>query len=235
MQGLGSRLSYANVTSTVAVFLALGGGAYAAATAIPGPGGVIHGCYKKKGGALRLVPAGRRCARNENPIAFNQKGPTGPTGRSVHGSKGATGAVGPKGPRGETGPKGEIGPRGEPGPAGITASSFARSVAQGPGRTFLASLGNGVTVSGECSSEAKEAVIRLETSAAEGLALAGTRTQEHAVEPVDLEGPNVLEARGHAEAAFAVIAAERPADQFAHIDVSGSFGPSCRYLGMIIP
>jgi hypothetical protein len=228
MQGVGRRLSYANVMSTLAVFLALGGGAFAAVTAIPGPGGVIHGCYKKKGGALRLVPADRRCARSENSIAFNQKGPAGPKGRSVRGPKGTTGSAGPRGPKGETGA------RGEAGAAGVAASSFARSVAQGPGRTFLASLGNGVTVSAECSGEAKETAIRIETSAAEGLALSGARTQEHVQEPVHLEGPNVFEARGGSEAAFAVIAAERPADQFAHIDVSGSFGPSCRYLGMVL-
>jgi hypothetical protein len=59
------RLTYANVMSTVAVFVALGGGAYAAVSSIPGPDGVIHACYAKKKGNLRLIAAGRRCSKRE--------------------------------------------------------------------------------------------------------------------------------------------------------------------------
>jgi hypothetical protein len=73
------RLTYANVAATLALVLAMGGGAYAAVGSIPGPGGVIHGCYQKQGGNLRLVRAGKRCSDNENPIAFNQQGTPGPS------------------------------------------------------------------------------------------------------------------------------------------------------------
>ncbi len=72
-------LTYANVAATLALVLALGGGAYAAINSIPGPGGVIHGCYAKQGGSLRLVSGGERCSRSEKAIAFNQRGPTGPS------------------------------------------------------------------------------------------------------------------------------------------------------------
>lgn len=80
-------LTYANVAATLALVLALGGGAYAAANSIPGPGGVIDGCYQRQGGGLRLVRAGKRCSRNENAIAFNQQG-----------SPGRQGVAGPVGP-----------------------------------------------------------------------------------------------------------------------------------------
>lgn len=67
------RLTYANVVATLALLLTMGGGAYAAIDSIPGPEGVIHGCYKKNGGDLRLVGAGKRCLANEKAIAFNQQ------------------------------------------------------------------------------------------------------------------------------------------------------------------
>jgi hypothetical protein len=73
------RFTYANVAATLALILAMGGGAYAAINSIPGPGGVIHGCYSKHGGSLRLVGAGSNCGASEKAIAFNQKGPIGPS------------------------------------------------------------------------------------------------------------------------------------------------------------
>ena len=76
------RLTYANVVATLALVLAVGGGAYAAVGSIPGPGGVIHGCYQKQGGNLRLVGGGKRCSASENAIAFNQQGRPGPIGPS---------------------------------------------------------------------------------------------------------------------------------------------------------
>jgi hypothetical protein len=81
------RLTYANVVATLALVLAMGGGAYAAVSSIPGAGGVIHGCYQQQGGNLRLVKAGKKCSDNENAIAFNQQGRTG--------RQGAPGPIGP--------------------------------------------------------------------------------------------------------------------------------------------
>jgi hypothetical protein len=233
MRHITERLTYANVMSTIAVFAALGGGAYAAVSSIPGPDGVIHGCYKKRGGGLRLVPAGRRCSRRETPIAFNQTGPAGP--RGPRGGKSIGGPRGAQGIQGVPGAKGETGTRGEPGPAGPGASSFATTVAQAPGSTLLASPGNGVTVSGECVPESKEGVIRIETRGSEGLTVTGTRTQEHALETVDFRGPSSVEARGQLEAAFDVIADERAIGRFARISADVVVGESCHFVGMIIP
>jgi hypothetical protein len=80
------RITYANVTATLALVLATGGGAYAAVSSIPGSDGVIRGCYQKKKGNLRLVRAGKKCSKGEKAIAFNQRGrqgvpgPQGPAG-----------------------------------------------------------------------------------------------------------------------------------------------------------
>ena len=62
------RLSYANVMATVAVFIALGGGALAA-TSFVGSDGKIRGCVSKKG-QLTLVKPGKHCKKG-TPIAWN--------------------------------------------------------------------------------------------------------------------------------------------------------------------
>jgi hypothetical protein len=61
---------------------------------IPGPNGVIHGCYNASG-LLRLEPSADACQGKETAISWNQKGPQGPQGKT-----------GPEGPQGPTGPAG---------------------------------------------------------------------------------------------------------------------------------
>jgi hypothetical protein len=84
----------------------MGGGAYAVTQSIVSSG-VIHGCYAKSDGALRVVEAGARCGRHGRAISFDQTGPIGPRGASgatgPAGAQGATGATGPAGPQGATG------------------------------------------------------------------------------------------------------------------------------------
>jgi hypothetical protein len=88
--GKGSRLLLAVV---------VGGAVFGIATAvqasIPDANGVIHGCYAKAGnpsqGALRVSDTGI-CKPIENPLTWNQKGPTGPTGQ--RGPTGPTGSGG---------------------------------------------------------------------------------------------------------------------------------------------
>jgi hypothetical protein len=63
-----------------AVLTGLVAGGIALAT-IPGPDGVIHGCYLNKIGTLRIIdPSTQRCTRLETPIQWNQKGPAGGAG-----------------------------------------------------------------------------------------------------------------------------------------------------------
>lgn len=64
---------------------------------IPDGNGVIHGCYQKAAGVLRVIdPATASCHSSEVALNWNQTGPAGP--------RGATGAAGPAGPTGATGP-----------------------------------------------------------------------------------------------------------------------------------
>src|ERR1700760_562341 len=82
---IGRRLTYANVVSTVCLFVVLGGGAYAAARAATG---VVHGCVASDG-TLHIIRAGHKCGSHQRSLTFNRTGP-----------KGAAGVRGPAGPPG---------------------------------------------------------------------------------------------------------------------------------------
>ena len=92
--------TYANVVATIALVAAAGGGAYAAI----GSGGEINGCYKKRGGSLRLVNAGAKCKGSEKAIAWNKQGPAGAAG--TNGTNGANGTDGTNGTNGTNGAPG---------------------------------------------------------------------------------------------------------------------------------
>jgi hypothetical protein len=80
----------------------LGGAAYAT---IPDGGGVIHGCYAKSGGSLRVVDdTVTNCKSGETSLQWGVQGPQGP--------QGPQGAQGPQGPQGAQGPQGQQGPAG---------------------------------------------------------------------------------------------------------------------------
>jgi hypothetical protein len=134
---LGRRTLAVGAASLAALVV---GGGVALAT-IPGTDGVIHTCYAKSGGALRIIdPAQSSCGTGESQLTFNQTGPQGPMGSpgpqgpkgdtgsqgpaGAPGAKGDTGATGPAGPQGPQGAKGDTGatgpqgPQGDPGPAG---------------------------------------------------------------------------------------------------------------------
>src|SRR5712691_4074663 len=110
-----------------AAILALAAGvAYAT---IPDSGGVIHGCYSKTSGALRVIDTGlgQTCNGTENPLNWSQTGPTGPQGNTgatgPQGPQGNTGATGPQGNTGATGPQGPQGNTGATGPQGNTGAT----------------------------------------------------------------------------------------------------------------
>src|SRR5262245_35986395 len=42
-----------------------------------GPDGVIHACFKKRSGKLRVIAEGQPCAKSETAISWNQVGPAG--------------------------------------------------------------------------------------------------------------------------------------------------------------
>lgn len=104
MKSLVSRLKYANVMSTVAVFIALGGGAYAAAKLPANSVGPVQ--LQDDAVSSSKVLDGSLLAADFRPGQL-PAGPTGPTG--------ATGPTGPTGQRGLTGVTGSQGPAGSPG------------------------------------------------------------------------------------------------------------------------
>src|SRR4051794_3345002 len=93
----------------LAVVAAIAVGTGVAIGAIPGGDGTITGCYKVKGGAVRVLDAesGATCTTDEVKLSWSQKGPAGPAG-----PVGAAGAAGPKGDKGDAGDPGPAGPAG---------------------------------------------------------------------------------------------------------------------------
>jgi hypothetical protein len=98
MKSVRKRLTYANVMSSIAVFLVLGGATAFAASTL---GKNTVGAKQLKKGAVTL-------AKINTAAKSALQGATGPAG-----PKGATGPAGPKGDKGDRGEKGE---RGEAGP-----------------------------------------------------------------------------------------------------------------------
>jgi hypothetical protein len=93
------RASYANVAATVALVLAVGGGAFAVAK-IPDSKGVIHSCLDTAApdkGSLRVTD--KACKAGEKALAWNQTGPKGARGlqglRGLQGIQGIQGVPGP--------------------------------------------------------------------------------------------------------------------------------------------
>lgn len=102
MKRIAGHLTYANVAATLAMVLALSGGAIAATGALTS-GGKLQACVNAEG-ALKLVKAGKRCKKGQKLVSWNQAGPAGPSG-----APGAPGAQGPGGAAGATGPAGAPG------------------------------------------------------------------------------------------------------------------------------
>jgi len=101
-----SHLTFANVASALALFLAIGGGGAIAAGAIGGGDGTIKACYVKKGnprrgtstGEVRLLLKRTKCSEGEQAFSFNARGAQGPAGLP-----GAQGVPGPQGTPGANG------------------------------------------------------------------------------------------------------------------------------------
>lgn len=113
------RLTYANVVATIALFCALGGGAYAA-TALP-KNSVGPKQLKKNAVASAKVKDGSLLKKDFK------------AGQLPAGDRGPEGPAGPAGPRGETGPRG-------PSDAYVDRTTTQIAIAGGTG-TLAASLG----------------------------------------------------------------------------------------------
>ena len=96
------RINHATVVAYLALFVALGGGAYAASSSGGGTG-EVHACVDHAG-HLTIVKAGKRCGRRASKLAWSVRGPAGPSGPA--GTSGAPGAPGQQGQRGAAGEPG---------------------------------------------------------------------------------------------------------------------------------
>ena len=93
LDGIRTRVTYANVMATGAMFVALGGGAYAL-SGVPDASGTFHGCVDRKTRVLRVVTSASSCRKaktvkrgrrrvripGESAIAWNQQGRAGANG-----------------------------------------------------------------------------------------------------------------------------------------------------------
>jgi hypothetical protein len=101
MKSVRKRLTYANVMSSIAVFLVVAGGTAFAATQL-GKESVGTKQLKKEAVSLAKINAAAKNSLKGATGATGSKGAEGPKG--TDGPKGATGPQGPKGEKGETGP-----------------------------------------------------------------------------------------------------------------------------------
>jgi hypothetical protein len=119
----------------LALFVAVTGFAVAK---IPDNKGVVHACYKKKGGALRVV-SGKKCRKGTRALSWNQKGRAG--------AKGAPGVVGKQGDAGTAVGYARVAANGtlEPGDSGrqnknVVAGNVEHDVTTGPGHYCFGGL-----------------------------------------------------------------------------------------------
>jgi hypothetical protein len=93
MKRIAKHLSYANVAATLALVLAMSGGAVAATGGFTSAG-KLQACVNQEGG-LKLVKSGKRCKKGQSSISWNEVGPRGPAGsQGPAGSAGAAGTPG---------------------------------------------------------------------------------------------------------------------------------------------
>ena len=89
---------HSTVAAYLALFVALGGSAYAMTSSTPT--GVLRACVSNQTGAMRLLREGS-CKPSEHMVRWNIAGPAGPEGAAgAQGSQGAQGVQGPTGPTG---------------------------------------------------------------------------------------------------------------------------------------
>jgi hypothetical protein len=108
------RVSYANVAATVALVLAMSGGALAATGGFSS-GGTLRACVNEEG-TLKLLKPGKKCQKGQKAITWDQVGPAG-----------ATGAAGAAGTQGGQGAQGAQGAQGSPGAPGLPSESNVTS------------------------------------------------------------------------------------------------------------
>jgi hypothetical protein len=107
-----SRLTYANVIASLALFVALGGVSWAAVS-LPADSVGKRQLKRNAVTSEKVANGSLKAADFAGRLPAGERGPAGPTGPT-----GPAGSAGDRGETGPAGPKGEKGDRGETGPAG---------------------------------------------------------------------------------------------------------------------
>ncbi len=220
MSWIRSHLTFANVASCVALFIALGGSAYAATNGLfVSRSGAIHGCVHRNGD-LSVARTGRNCPRHTRTLVFDQTGPRGQTGT--------------------TGTTGEAGPG---------ATSFYTTVVA-PNDYEGFTLANGVTVIGGCPGSGSDNNVFLRVLVGSGahgmggseLQASGTDATDGTLGSVDADdlGGFGLLPTGEDTVDIDVIArsSAMTTNPFYRIDVHAEYDSattSCRFWGVTVP
>jgi hypothetical protein len=223
---IGARLTYANVVATIALFVALGGGAYAA---IRLPANSV-GTKQIKDAAVtpaKLAPADLGLFRGKTG-ATGQEGP-----RGLQGPPGLQGLPGSQGPQGLKGAKGDTGP---PGPG---ATTFQITLPQSSQIAEITTTPNGVIVSAQCVGDPVDDVaVILDPAARDTMQVFGTESDGTSLFPVVQPSTSeIFYGSGNDNTvSLDVIAADATFGKFDRIAVDGKLGAStCTLWGMITP
>jgi hypothetical protein len=223
---LGPRLTYANVIATIALFVALGGGAYAAATLPPSSVGAAQ---------IQRDAVSSSKVKNGSLLSKDFKAgqlPTGAPGRQ--GPSGTAGPPGTQGIQGAQGPKGDpgkVGSPGAPGPATITTDGQTDTA-----DTFHAiNIGAGLELSVDCASGNANLFIQ-PASAGDSFYGWGTAWDGNALTRVQNAGNLHVLASGTADIdGVARVTAGGQTSGYAHVDVNIISASACNYHALVIP
>jgi hypothetical protein len=213
-------LTYANVIATWALFLALGGGAYAAATLPPSSVGAAQ--IKRNAVSSSKVKNGSLLSKDFKAGQL----PTGAPGR-----KGPTGTTGPPGAQGLKGDPGQDGSPGAPGPAPITTDGQTDT-----GDTFHAvKIGAGLELNVDCASGNANLFIQ-PASAGDTFYGWGTAWDGSTLTRVQNAGNLHVLAAGTADIdGVARATAPGQTSGYAHVDVNIISASACNYHALVIP
>jgi hypothetical protein len=158
------RLTYANVMSSIAVFVALGGGAYAAAT-LP----------KNSVGAQQIKSNAVTSSKVKNGSLLSTDFQAGQLPR---GDKGDPGGQGSKGDTGAPGQDGQAGPTGPAGPGAVKLNAVMTNDNAGGGAPTVQVLPatDGYTISLTCTGSAGGHFFRMGAGGTGGAQLEGVKT-----------------------------------------------------------
>jgi hypothetical protein len=212
--------SPALVVSTLGLVVALSATSYAAFT-LPN-NGVIHGCYQKTTGNLRVLAAGKKCRTSEKEITWNQTGPRG--------------LRGVKGDKGDQGPQGIPGSQGPQGPGATTISTTLPTGTTGT----IATLSNGMLVIAGCTGGRVFVGVQRSSSQV-GLQASGSFSNDGAAPTEtseDTSSPFVVSLStgpgGTVKSDLSWIVGV-PGGKYASLDIHGTEGSPCSFWGMTTP